>query len=122
MQDWHVVFPELDWISDAKLREQVISVWNEAFKRGGWKDGELDLIPFTLLVSDSGVTLAEHTRIVTNLCRNIAGIMKEIGGVSLNDDYLVAGALLHDVGKLLEYRKTEEGVKVSRSGRYLRHP
>lgn len=41
----------------------------------------------------------------------------------LNKDYLLAGALLHDVGKLIEYEKTADGkTQKSQLGKNLRHP
>ena len=122
MADWKAIFPELEWIGDASLREKVIAVWEEAYRRGGWKGNDIREIPFTLLVGETKITLAEHTRLVTGLCRSIARTMAETGGISLNMDILIAGALLHDVGKLLEYRRTEGGFQVSRSGKLLRHP
>ena len=122
MPDWNVVFPELEWISDASLRNRVADVWNEAVERGGWSDDEIEGIPFTLLVAAGGVTLIQHTRLVTNLSRSIAEQMKGLGGFDIDDDILIAGALLHDVGKMLEYGKEGGEVRVSRSGKLLRHP
>jgi putative nucleotidyltransferase with HDIG domain len=122
MPDWNAVFPELEWISDDSLRGKVADVWEEAAVRGGWSDDEIEKIPFTLLVSAEGVTLTQHTRLVTSLCRSIAEQMKGMGGFDIDDDTLIAGALLHDVGKMLEYRNDGGEVKVSRSGKLLRHP
>lgn len=122
MPDWSVIFPELETISDAKLREQVAAVWEEAFSTGGWNIDEFESLPFTLLVQDSETTLVEHTRIVTRLCSCIAETLQDGENRSLNTDYLMAGALLHDVGKLLEFQKAEKGYRLSRSGRMLRHP
>ena len=122
MPDWTVVFPELEWISDGSLRKAVAAVWDEAARMGGWKDDEIEEIPFTLLVSAGGVTLIQHTRLVTNLCKSISEQMKSMGGFDIDDDRLIAGALLHDVGKMLEYEKRGGEVKVSRSGTLLRHP
>ena len=122
MPDWKKVFPEIEWITDASLASKVTQVWDEAYRRGGWKGNDINEIPFTLLVGETKITLAEHTRLVTNLCTSIAKAMKDIGGISLDLDHLIAGALLHDVGKLLEYKRTEGGFQVSRSGKLLRHP
>ena len=122
MPDWHAVFPELSWIKSESLQKSVVEVWAEAFRRGGWDDGDIDVIPFTLLVSSEGVTLTRHTRLVTNLCKSIAQQMIALGGFSIDEDILIAGALLHDVGKMLEYEKSGEEVSVSRSGKLLRHP
>jgi putative nucleotidyltransferase with HDIG domain len=50
--------------------------------------------------------------------------MKEFMGRSLpiDLDVVIAGAILADVGKLLEYEKTGDEVRQSRRGRFLRHP
>jgi putative nucleotidyltransferase with HDIG domain len=122
MPDWQAIFPEIAWIKNENLRQRVVDVWAEAFRRGGWNDEDIERIPFTLLVSSEGVTLARHTRLVTNLCRSIAQQMKELGGFAIDEDVLIAGALLHDVGKMLEYEKSGDEVRVSRSGKLLRHP
>lgn len=122
MPVWDTVFPQLSWITDEQLRASVADVWDEAFRLGGWTESDLATIPFTLLVSESGVTLIEHTRIVTTLARDIASVMSGEGDIPLNHDHLIAGALLHDVGKLLEYRRDDDACVVSKSGKMLRHP
>ncbi len=122
MPDWKAVFPELEWISDTTLREKVVETWNEACTRGGWGEGEIDAIPFTMLVATGGVSLVAHTRLVTNICRSVAETMGRMGTVPVDNDTLIAGALLHDVGKLLEYRREGDGYAVSKSGTLLRHP
>jgi putative nucleotidyltransferase with HDIG domain len=40
----------------------------------------------------------------------------------INFDWLVAGGLLHDVGKLVEIEKSAEGYRKSYSGECMRHP
>ena len=122
MPDWGVVFPELEWISDEGLREKVVQTWDEACGRGGWKEGEIESIPFTMLVATGGVSLTDHTRLVTNICRSVSETMQRMGTVPIDNDILIAGALLHDVGKLLEYRTEGNGYAVSKSGTLLRHP
>lgn len=122
MADWNRIFPALETIEDRDLREKVEKVWEESRIRGGWKDGDLESIPFTLLVADAEINLFEHTRIVTDLCIKIAEAMQGMDGVAIDMDMLIAGALLHDVGKFLEYRKEQDGYAVARSGRLLRHP
>ena len=108
-------FPELARIKDANLRKQTAQVWVEAMRRGGWQN--LDGIPFTLLAGEVEETLVQHTRMVTNQAMLIAEHRKD-----LKWDYVVSGALLHDVGKLLEYASKEGKVGKSANGRILRHP
>jgi putative nucleotidyltransferase with HDIG domain len=122
MREWNSIFPELEYISDKELRKSVEKVWEEACERGGWTREDIVNIPFTLLVATDDISLAEHTRVVTNLARSIGEVMENMMEVSINMDYLIAGALLHDVGKAMEYMRQDEEVRVSRSGKFLRHP
>ena len=106
---------ELHWIKDKKLRDQVVEVWKKASDLGRWK--RLDDIPFTLLLENSGC-LIDHTKRVTGLAKTIVDQRKE----PLNMDYLIAGALLHDAGKLLEYEISGGRVVKSDYGKKFRHP
>ncbi len=81
-------------------------------------------MPFTLLLKKVSISLIEHTRAVTRTAHEIAKVMNATyaGKVSVDLDDLLAGAILHDVGKLFEYVR-EGGVFVkSRGGELLRHP
>ena len=106
---------ELQWIKNPDLKEKVINTWLEAAKRGKWET--LDEVPFTLLIENSG-KLTDHTKRVTNLAKAIYDQRDE----NINFDYLIAGALLHDVGKLLEYEIVDGKVVKSNYGKKFRHP
>jgi putative nucleotidyltransferase with HDIG domain len=108
-------FPELEWITDKELKRKVIEVWKKAAEKGGWN--RLDEVPFTLLFKNSG-KLTEHTRRIVRLVRSVMQTREE----SLNSDYLLSGAFLHDVGKLLEYEKKGGEVVKSEFGKKKRHP
>jgi len=118
------LIPEIKLIDDPGLRELTLTVWAEAVKRGGWTADDLLQMPFTLLIKNVHVSLIDHTRAVTRTSLQIAEVLGEgyKGKVAVQRDVLLAGAILHDVGKLLEYRK--EGGKVLKSdmGKDLRHP
>ena len=111
-QELFDLLPELQEISESGLKEKTVKVWQEAIKGGGWKIEDLHKIPFTLLIEDTSVSLIEHTRAVTICCAEIAAALAKMyeGRVSINKDYLLAGALLHDVGKLLEYKKEKDKI------------
>lgn len=96
----------------------------EAMKKGGWRLEELEKMPFTLLVEKVDINIVKHTRAVTQCALKIAGVLKEVYGqeFALNRDYLISGALLHDVGKLFEYTKEGKKFVKSREGKLLRHP
>lgn len=114
-EDVKRAIPELDWIGDEKLREKVVDVWMYALNRGGWD--KLEDVPFTLSFKNSG-TLVDHTRRVARLVKNVALAR----GEDIDMDVLLAGALLHDVGKALEYERVGKEVKVSEYGKKERHP
>ncbi len=52
------LWPEIQWIGDAKLREQVTQAWIEALERSPLKPDDLNQIPFTLLVPNCPITSA----------------------------------------------------------------
>jgi hypothetical protein len=118
------LWPELAWIENAALREQVRRTWALALERSPLTPEDLERIPFTLLVPDCPVTFMAHKRCVVHVCRRSAEAIREQMGDALpvDMDTLIAGAILIDVGKLLEYEMVEGRAVQSRRGRYLRHP
>ena len=118
------LWPELDWIEDDTLRDQVAETWVRAFERSPLTPDDLERIPFTLLVPDCPATFMEHKRCVVHIARRGAEAMTEFMGTSLaiDMDTVIAGAILADVGKLLEYEKDGDEVRQSARGRALRHP
>ena len=106
---------ELKWIDDKKLADQVVKVWKKASDMGKWKT--LDEVPFTLLFENSG-KLTDHTKRVTHLAKAVYDKRDE----KINKDYLIAGILLHDVGKLLEYDRVAGKIVKGEYGKKFRHP
>jgi putative nucleotidyltransferase with HDIG domain len=118
------LFPEIEQIKDRSLKDRVVSCWEESIHKGGWKLEELGTIPFTLLLPDCRINLIEHTRAVTQTAIKVAGVLKDFykEKIEIDFDLLIAGAILHDVGKILEYAKGGDKVEKSRTGKLLRHP
>lgn len=118
------LFPEIKLIKDDDIREKTVETLADAIELGGWTSEDLDVIPFTLLIKDSKCSFRLHTRSVTQMAIACAKIMEVQYNdyYTINFDYLVAGAILHDVGKLLEYRRTNSGFVKSPCGKLLRHP
>ncbi len=117
--------PEFNLIEDKELRENTISVWEEAVNYRNWTAEELLGIPFTLLIDNVKVMFLEHVRTVCKMCVACDEVLTEAYGdrkTPINRDILVAGALLCDVGKLMEYDKENGKVVKSKHGKYLRHP
>src|SRR5207302_11414897 len=119
------LWPEIAWIQNAKLRSQVTETWIKALERSPLKADDLNRIPFTLLVPHCPITFMEHKRCVVHVARKSAEAMKEFMGRALpvNVDTVIAGAILADVGKLLEYEIGPDGqARQSERGAALGHP
>lgn len=118
------LWPEIEWIGDASLREAVTATWVKAFELSPLTPEDLEEIPFTLLVPDCPATFMEHKRCVVHICRASAEAMKEHLGRALpiDMDTVIAGAILADVGKLLEYERVDGVARQSGRGAALRHP
>ena len=117
------VLPEIAWIEDAELREKVVATWLDGLERGGWVPEDIERMPFTLAKKVSA-NFAQHVRSVTRICAAVSDTFDEIyNGVDLklDRDILVAGALLHDVGKLLEMEEVDGAFRKSADGKIVRH-
>ncbi len=120
------LWPELKWIKDNSLREKTARTWELALEKSVLTVDDLNRIPFTLLAGpDLKVTFMEHKRSVVHIARDAGNKINEMyhGQLPVNMDVLVSGAILCDVGKLLEYVLDENGNAVQGNyGKYIRHP
>jgi putative nucleotidyltransferase with HDIG domain len=119
------LWPEIDWIEDLRLREQVTQAWVKALERSSLQPDDLNQIPFTLLVPICPITFMEHKRCVVHIARASAQAMQEFmeRALPIDLDTVIAGAILADVGKLLEYELGPDGKsRQSERGEALRHP
>jgi len=119
------VLPEIGWIENETLRRQVVDAWVDGLAQGGWTADDLERMPFTL-AKKSSLNFAQHVRSVTTICARVAetfdGIYHGVD-LALDKDTLLAGALLHDVGKLVEMEKGEDGAfRKTQDGKLVRHP
>lgn len=117
-------WPEINWVQDEKLREQVLDCWIKAFERSPLTPEDLEEIPFTLLVPNCKATFMEHKRCVAHIAKRSAESMKEFfrDNLPIDMDTVIAGAILADVGKLLEYELVDGKAVQSDRGKALRHP
>jgi putative nucleotidyltransferase with HDIG domain len=85
-------FPELQKIKDEELRNKVIAVWQDATQ------GNIEkLKKITIPNAVRKITLIDHTRRITQMAMAIAIVRRNV-----NMDWLIAGAILHDVGMVME--------------------
>lgn len=118
------IWPEINWIKDPVLREKVLDCWVYAVENSVLSTEDLEVIPFSLLLKDCKISFMKHKRTCVKLAVEIARTMTENFGeeIKIDMDTLIAGAILIDVGKLLEYEITDGKLKTSNAGKLLRHP
>src|SRR4030081_555332 len=109
------LFPSLSKIKQKSLREKVAAVWNEAITTGcggkGWTFAELRAVKFTLLAGDIHMKFVEHLNSCALQCIAIADVLASSFHCYIpgQRDFLIAGSLLADVGKPLEFDKDGSG-------------
>lgn len=96
--------PMLDNINDKELAKKVAKIWHEVWKESKWEDIE----DACFKPDYPGISLLNHIRSVTQAALKFAETRMEIYGEQINIDILLAGALLHDVSKVLEFEPTKE--------------
>jgi putative nucleotidyltransferase with HDIG domain len=118
------LWPELAWIADERLRGAVRETWIRALEQSPLSPEDLERIPFTLLIPGCPATFMEHKRCVVHIAKRSAEAMTEFLGRALpiDLDTVIAGAILADVGKLLEYEQVAGKTVQSARGKSLRHP
>lgn len=127
-KDIETVFKKLlNQISNKALRQQVIETWVQGCHQGGWKTlSQLEKMPFTLATDPQGITFLEHTKAVTEGALGLAQAQENNYNkmpYMINRDRLIAGGLLHDIGKLMEIESDGRGGwRMSQNGRCMRHP
>lgn len=117
------LWPELEWIQDEELRESTAKTWELALERSVLTAEDLQTIPFTLLVPTK-VSFMAHKRAVVHIAKDAGNKCNEFfkDDLPVNMDVLIAGAILADVGKLLEYEMVDGKSVQGKYGKYLRHP
>jgi len=125
-QEVLALWPELNWIQDSDLKEKTAKTWEIALERSVLTPDDLKRIPFTLLCGpDLKVTFMDHKRSVVHIAKQAGETVNAMyhGELPVDMDVLISGAILADVGKLLEYVLDENGKAVQGDyGKYLRHP
>lgn len=116
--------PEFNLIADEDLRARTIGVWEDALREGGWTLEQIKRMPFSIHVENCQITFIEHVRTVCKMCVAVANVLRDSYGarIRISEDYLIAGALLADVGKLIEYKEKNGQITQAGRGRHLRHP
>ena len=118
------LWPEINWIKDDELQNKVADAWAYAIENSALTPEDLEKIPFSLLIKDCQVSFMNHKRTCVQLAVDIARRMQKNFGdeISIDMDTLIAGAILIDVGKLVEYQIVDGQLTTSDAGKLVRHP
>jgi len=126
MNKVYELWPELEWINDPELRKKTADTWELALKKSVLNAKNLSEIPFTLLAGPNlKVSFMDHKRAVVHIVRECGLKFNKFfqSEMPVNMDVLIAGAILADVGKLLEYELDEHGKCIQgKYGVFIRHP
>lgn len=65
-----------------------------------------------------------HKQTCAQFTVDIANTLKKNFGdvIKIDMDILISGAILINVGKLIEYEKVDDKIKTSKAGDHVRHP
>jgi len=97
--------PEVEEIQDESLREKVVEAWALALSETEFRSlDDMPCSPRPGMGEVPGLTQAHHLRGTARLALAMARAMEETSGpVGVERDDLIAGGLLHDLGKPYEY-------------------
>jgi putative nucleotidyltransferase with HDIG domain len=94
------LFPAVSKINDEGVRDKVILTWLHSWKQSNFSRIE-DVHQFEPARSYIAYTNVDHTTQVCRACEAIAAMASEGLNLHLQWDHLLAGALLHDVDKMV---------------------
>jgi 7,8-dihydroneopterin 2',3'-cyclic phosphate phosphodiesterase len=94
------LFPDISRISDPDIREKVCRAWVESWRESNYEKIE-DLSQWEPQRDKVNWCNVDHTNEVTRCAIATGQLFEEMYGVKVNMDYIIAGAVLHDVDKLI---------------------
>lgn len=109
-----LAIPELELVKNETYRQAILDIWTEAYESTSWDS--LEQVPKSGVVKE--FNNVNHTRSVTQQAIAVADVLEQIHGIHVERDILITGALLHDIGKCVEYDR--EGNKTDH-GRWMQH-
>ena len=109
---WDEIVQRIGMINNGKLRQIVEHIY--------------DTYKNELLKSTSAISI-HHAGIEGNICHTIEvtdfaiAIYRKITGISVDQDLVIAGALVHDIGKIFAYAMNGPVIEYTESGKLLDH-
>jgi len=90
------LFPKIALIRDDNLREQVIEVWVEI-----WNQSKLQRLQEITINRDEVFTFLKHINVTADLSLIMAEVLMKEYRMTINVDYVLAIAFLHDVDQII---------------------
>lgn len=115
------LWPELIWIKDETLRDNVLNAWAYAIKNSVFTPNDLEKIPFTTDFDNCKISFMQYSRNLLRIAIEVANKLNDSFGNSLkiNMDYVIAGAILFYVGQLNELDIVNGQLTKSKSSKLL---
>ncbi len=103
-------------IKNEELKKQVIDLISDFEIRLDYQKADINKAPAGIRgfhhCQKGG--LIQHIKAVTEMCLQIGNTVEKTYDLPINKDYLIAGALVHDLGKLYEYENSDMGWRRSK--------
>ena len=112
------LFPRVNDINDDGIRKKVIDLWWGTWKESGFEKIE-ELSQWQPVKEKLNISNVDHTNQVVECALAMADVVEGNQGVKIERDTLIAGAILHDVDKLLIFHPTTG--ETTRMGKHLAH-
>lgn len=110
-------FPILNLVKDKSLVDKAVRLWCRTLVMSGYS--KLEDIPNEQLGSYS---LSSHCRAVANAAYKMAKVYESVYGAKINYDYVIVGAIVHDIDKPICYSYDEAGkLKLNQFGKVMPH-
>lgn len=120
------VIPEINLICDPDLRAKSIDCWKQALEMGAWDKKGVANCPIgaELVADDCPETSIDHCRRVVRMCQAAWDCIGDWAQdmVGADHDKLLCAAVLHDIGKFLEYDRVDGKACHTELGEKIRHP
>jgi hypothetical protein len=114
--DVAALFPELELLGDVALREKVAAIWQQL-----WAESSFERIEDVPVMPSLPYPHLKHQQGYLKCVVAVARIFEEVHGPRYQMDHLIAGALLADASKLVEYRREDEGYGLTELGKSIPH-
>lgn len=119
------LLPEISQIHSEELQNQTIDALLFAIEKGRWNEQSLKLAPVSVSRKNCDVGLIEHIRDVVSVCManyHIVSKYYKRHGIRFDWDIVICGALLHDLGKFVEFTIKDQKPTYSDNYPLMRHP